>query len=225
MISNSKQDTPSPKATTAESKPKDRSDSSRFKCLPLNLLLVSALFVFNSCSSFTSSVDREIAEPDGEFQSADIVGSEGSSGRSNLRSRANNPSGMDFDWPVDSAKLTRGFLPKKRRPHWGLDLAAPRGTPILSAQAGRVIYTGRDFRGYGKMILIEDNNGWATLYAHLDKFYVSEGQKVKHGELIGAMGRTGRASGYHLHFEIREGKTPRDPLPLLPVGEQLIGRN
>ncbi|MDG0816606.1 M23 family metallopeptidase [Bdellovibrio svalbardensis] len=123
---------------------------------------------------------------------------------------------MTFDWPVDSARMTRGFLPNKRKPHLGIDLAAPKGTPILAAQEGTVIYAGREFRGYGKMVLIESGEGWATLYAHFDKILVSEGQKVRKGEVVGAMGRTGRATGVHLHFEIRHNRGPIDPLPLLP---------
>jgi murein DD-endopeptidase MepM/ murein hydrolase activator NlpD len=121
-----------------------------------------------------------------------------------------------FDWPVDAARMTRGFLPNKRRPHLGIDLAAPKGTPILAAQGGTIIYAGREFKGYGKMVLIESGDGWATLYAHFDKILVSEGQKVRKGEVIGAMGRTGRATGVHLHFEIRKNRGPIDPLPLLP---------
>lgn len=123
---------------------------------------------------------------------------------------------MTFDWPVDRARMTRGFLPNKRRPHLGIDLAAPRGTPILASQSGTVIYAGREFRGYGKMVLVESGDGWATLYAHFDKILVAEGQKVRQGEVIGAMGRTGRATGVHLHFEIRKNRGPIDPLPYLP---------
>ncbi|HWU42654.1 MAG TPA: M23 family metallopeptidase, partial [Bdellovibrio sp.] len=123
---------------------------------------------------------------------------------------------MTFEWPVDSARMTRGFLPMKRKPHLGIDLAAPKGTPILAAQEGTVIYAGREFRGYGKMVIIESGEGWATLYAHFDKILISEGQKVHKGEVIGAMGRTGHATGVHLHFEIRHNKGPIDPLPLLP---------
>lgn len=123
---------------------------------------------------------------------------------------------INFDWPVNKARLTRGYLPEKRRPHLGIDLAAPKGTPILASKGGTVIYTGREFRGYGRMVLIESGDGWATLYAHFDKILVSEGQVVHQGEVIGAMGRTGRATGVHLHFEIRKNRGPIDPLPLLP---------
>jgi murein DD-endopeptidase MepM/ murein hydrolase activator NlpD len=129
-----------------------------------------------------------------------------------------------FDWPVDNARMTRGFLPHKKRPHLGLDLAAPKGTPIMAARAGTVIYTGREFHGYGKMILIESGDGWATLYAHLDKILVAEGKKVHQGEVLGAMGRTGHATGYHLHFEIRKDRGPVDPLPLLPGGDKIAAR-
>lgn len=124
-----------------------------------------------------------------------------------------------FDWPVDDARITRGFLPKKRKPHLGIDLAAPKGTPILSSHSGTVIYTGREFKGYGKMVMIEDSNGWATLYAHFNKILVQEGQKIAQGEILGEMGQTGRATGVHLHFEIRKKMGPVDPLPYLPNGE------
>lgn len=68
------------------------------------------------------------------------------------------------------------------------------------------------------MILIESGHGWASLYAHLDKILVSEGQKVKIGESIALVGNTGRSSGPHLHFEIRKNKGPVDPLLYLPGG-------
>jgi len=129
-----------------------------------------------------------------------------------------------FDWPVLEARMTRGFLPKgtkkRRRPHKGIDLAAQRGTAVMASHDGIVIYTGKQFKGYGKMIMIE-KDGWATLYAHLDKIVVYEGQKVRQGEVIGALGNTGRSSGPHLHFEIRKLDGPIDPLPYLPAGEAL----
>lgn len=115
-------------------------------------------------------------------------------------------------------------MPNKRRPHLGIDLAGPKNTPILASRGGTVIYRGRDFRGFGRMVLVESGDGWATLYAHMEKFYVEEGQKIAMGDLIGAMGRTGRASGTHLHFEVRKDRAPVDPLPLLPGGDQVASR-
>ena len=135
-----------------------------------------------------------------------------------------------FDWPVWEARMSRGFLPhgtkRRKRPHKGIDLAAPRGSAVMASNDGIIIYTGKDFKGYGKMIMIESTNsdlgsGYATLYGHLDKIVVYEGQKVKQGEVIGALGNTGRSSGPHLHFEIRKLDGPIDPLPLLPAGEAL----
>lgn len=127
-----------------------------------------------------------------------------------------------FDWPVDEARMTRGFIPKptgkRKRPHWGLDLAAIKGTPILASHDGTVIYVGRDFKGFGRMILIEGKKGWASLYAHLSKAHIREGERVHQGQVIAEMGRTGRASGVHLHFEIRKDRGPVDPLYYLPHG-------
>lgn len=184
----------------------------------LNLILsFVAVTIFGSCSTFETPVSRSLESP--PLSTPDF--------------RADNKNLDDvkkiqftdktdlFDWPVDDARMTRGFLPKKRRPHLGIDLAAKRGTPILAAQGGMVIYTGREFRGYGKMVLIESGKGWATLYAHMDKIVVQEGQKISQGQIIGAMGRTGRATGVHLHFEIRKDRGPIDPLPLLPNGNKV----
>lgn len=125
--------------------------------------------------------------------------------------------GPAFDWPVDEARVSRGFK-AARKAHWGIDLANVRGTRILSAERGRVIYVGKQFRGYGNLVVIEHDEEWATLYAHLDKFLVSEGQQVEQGQPVGLMGRTGRASGVHLHFEMRRNRAPVNPLSFLPQG-------
>lgn len=128
-----------------------------------------------------------------------------------------------FDWPVDKARLTRGFLPNARpRPHLGLDLASTKGTPILAAQEGTVIYAGTGFRGYGRFIIIESEGDWATFYSHLDKILVKNGDTVSKGQLIGKMGRTGRATGTHLHFEVRKDKKAIDPLAFLPKGSDWV---
>ena len=125
-----------------------------------------------------------------------------------------------FDWPLDEARVSRGFK-AARKAHWGIDLANLRGTSIVASEAGRVIYVGRGFHGYGKLIVIEHtgwSEDWATLYAHLDQFLVKEGVVVRQGQVIGRMGRTGHASGFHLHFEIRENRVPVNPLAFLPQG-------
>lgn len=181
-----------------------------------------AVMIFGSCSTFQTPISRAVTQeplsiPDFRADSHPVV--------SPVASKIKDIEFVDktdlFDWPVDDARMTRGFLPQKRRPHLGIDLAAKRGTPILAAQGGMVIYTGREFRGYGKMVLIESGKGWATLYAHMDRILVQEGQKIAQGQVLGAMGRTGHATGVHLHFEIRKDKGPIDPLPLLPNGHKV----
>ncbi len=127
-------------------------------------------------------------------------------------------------WPVKSVKLNRGYRPGNDRNHQGVDLGGPKGAPILAAHEGVVVYTGRDFRGYGNMVLIEYNNEWATLYGHLNEIVVDEGRIVKPGDPIGSMGRTGRASGVHLHFELIREKNPVDPLPYLTRSSHMASR-
>jgi len=125
----------------------------------------------------------------------------------------------EFEWPVDQARLTRGFLPHARpRPHLGLDLASKKGTPVLSASDGYVIYAGSGFRGFGRFIIIEHEGDWASFYGHLDKILIKQGEYIKKGDLIGKMGRTGRATGTHLHFELRHERKAIDPIAFLPHG-------
>lgn len=118
-------------------------------------------------------------------------------------------------WPVENVHINRGFHPANDPAHEGLDLGGSRGFPIMAAHEGVVIYRGQDFRGYGKMVLIEYNHEWATLYGHLDQITVQQGQVVTPGDLIGKMGATGHASGVHLHFELMHNRNPTDPLPFL----------
>ncbi|MCS6837695.1 MAG: M23 family metallopeptidase [Bdellovibrionaceae bacterium] len=132
-----------------------------------------------------------------------------------------------FDWPVDEARLTRGYYLKdprgrrNRKPHLGLDLANRRGTPVYASHNGRVIYVGSTFRGYGRMVLLEGpTEDYATLYAHLSKVRVKEGMMLKQGDWIGDIGNTGRSTGPHLHFEIRTLAGPVDPLLYLPPIQQ-----
>lgn len=175
-----------------------------------------------SCSTGTTRLSRELL-PVVPGASSQVPSNPESESKKVEEESASIPS-FQFEWPVEDARFVRGFLPQKKRPHWGVDLAAPRGTPIYSAQSGMVIYAGRDFKGYGKMVLIESGKGWATLYAHMDKILVDEGQTVTTKSILGLMGRTGRATGVHLHFEIRRGKGPVDPLEFLPGGQRVAGR-
>lgn len=96
--------------------------------------------------------------------------------------------------------------------HDGLDMLAPTGTPIYAALPGVVIYSGHEFSGYGNIIILSHGGDLYTLYAHNSKNLVDYGRKVNIGQKIALVGATGRATAPHVHFEIRHGTTPVDPL-------------
>lgn len=173
------------------------------------------LLIGSACSTFHGPGDFQTGEAydpkEDEMPSAEATWR----GERKIQTPASE---ISFDWPVEEARLTQPYRLGKRRPHWGIDLANKRGTPILAAEKGYVIYTGRGFRGYGNLIVIEHSQEWATLYSHLDKISVNEGDFVNRGDTIGTMGRTGRASGVHLHFEIRHNRRPVNPQAYLPPG-------
>lgn len=129
---------------------------------------------------------------------------------------------FDLEWPVNTIRITQYFQPPGNPHHKGIDIGGSRGMPIHAAHQGHVVYTGRRFKGYGNMVLIEYDNRWATLYAHLQRIKIKRGAKVAPGTLIGTMGRTGHATGVHLHFELMHDKSPIDPLQYLRAG-QLVG--
>lgn len=151
----------------------------------------------------------------GTFESAEYVGPGYKRSPGGVASPAGRTSIVDelkLRWPVSSPRITQGFKPGSRRSrHQGIDLGGPKNTPIMAAHDGKVIYTGRDFRGYGKLVIIESHNGYATFYAHLNTINTKEGKWVMAGEKIGGMGRTGRATGVHLHFELRIAEVAVDP--------------
>lgn len=96
---------------------------------------------------------------------------------------------------------------KKPRMHWGMDFTAPRGTPIYATGDGIVKRADNRASGFGKHIRIDHGFGYVSLYAHMSKYKVKRGQKVKRGEIIGYVGNTGRSAGPHLHYEIfKDGK-------------------
>jgi len=98
--------------------------------------------------------------------------------------------------------------------HTGIDIAAPRGSPVKAVLPGRVIFSGV-INDYGRTVKISHENGLITLYAHCQKNLVRRGQLVKKGQTIATVGNTGRTNGYHLHFEVRRGNVCIDPFTLL----------
>jgi len=98
--------------------------------------------------------------------------------------------------------------------HEGIDLGAPYGAPIRAAAAGVVTFAGQ-MQGYGNIVIVQHPGGMETRYAHQSAMRVTKGQPVAAGEVIGAVGATGEATGPHLHFEVRLGGEPVDPAPYL----------
>jgi murein DD-endopeptidase MepM/ murein hydrolase activator NlpD len=101
---------------------------------------------------------------------------------------------------------------RTRKMHTGIDLTAPTGTEVYATGDGKIIKTGYTPGGYGKRIIVDHGFGYKTLYAHLNEIYVKEGQKVKRGELIGAVGNTGRSTAPHLHYEVRKNNKTENPV-------------
>jgi murein DD-endopeptidase MepM/ murein hydrolase activator NlpD len=99
--------------------------------------------------------------------------------------------------------------------HDGIDIAAPEGTKVTAAADGTVLYVGEQ-TGYGAVAILRHEGGLVTLYAHNAAVLVREGARVRRGEAIAKVGQTGRTTGPHLHFEVREGTRPRNPLLFLP---------
>jgi murein DD-endopeptidase MepM/ murein hydrolase activator NlpD len=97
----------------------------------------------------------------------------------------------------------------------GINIEAPEGAAIRAAENGQVIYVGNGVEGYGNLILVRHPNGYVSAYAHLKDTKVQKGDVVNRGDQIGSAGMTGSVSRPQLHFELRKGATPVDPMPLL----------
>jgi murein DD-endopeptidase MepM/ murein hydrolase activator NlpD len=120
-----------------------------------------------------------------------------------------------FAWPL-SGTIRRGYSSAGRTEHPGLDITARAGTAVRAAAEGRVIFAGLEPQQYGKMVIVDHGGGWHSAYAFLSRITVHEGDRVRAAERVGLVGRTGQATTDELHFEVRRGNRPVDPLPLLP---------
>lgn len=127
-------------------------------------------------------------------------------------------SGSKFLLPV-AGRVIDGYGAKKNGLHNdGINIAAPDGAPVRAAENGVVIYTGNELRGFGNLILVKHADGWVTAYAHTREAMVARGARVKRGQVIATVGRTGNVSSPQLHFEIRRGTRAVDPRRLLDKG-------
>jgi murein DD-endopeptidase MepM/ murein hydrolase activator NlpD len=116
-----------------------------------------------------------------------------------------------FGWPT-AGQITQGYWDR----HRALDIGAWNGAPVVAADSGYVVAAGWDDSGYGRIVVIDHGNGFQSLYAHMQVYYVEVGDSVAQGETIGEVGTTGNSSGPHLHFEIHNGGAQRNPFGFLP---------
>jgi murein DD-endopeptidase MepM/ murein hydrolase activator NlpD len=129
---------------------------------------------------------------------------------------------IPYSMPVNSSyRFTSPFGSRWGRMHAGVDLAAPRGTPIYGTAEGVVVAAGRE-SGYGNVVRIRHEFGFETVYAHLSKIKVREGQQVSRGVQIGDMGSTGRSTGSHLHYEVRVNGQPVNPMTYLEAAKDVF---
>jgi murein DD-endopeptidase MepM/ murein hydrolase activator NlpD len=123
-----------------------------------------------------------------------------------------------FRWPV-KARVIAGFGPRPNgQQNDGINLAVPEGTAVKAAEDGVVAYAGSELKGYGNLVLVRHSNGYVTAYAHAKELMVKRGDPIKRGQVIAKSGQTGNVDSPQLHFEIRKGPAPMDPLPMLSGG-------
>lgn len=135
--------------------------------------------------------------------------------------RADRLIAQQFDWPLKGIMsspfgLKRFYNGQARRPHGGIDIAAPEGTPIVAPADGLVVDTG-DYFFNGNSVFIEHGLGLQTFYAHMSRIDVKAGDRVTRGQILGAVGATGRVTGPHLHWSVGLNATWVNPLLLLPT--------
>ena len=120
-----------------------------------------------------------------------------------------------FDWPVKGTVVSNFGVSGNGRRNDGINIAAPKGTPIKAAENGVVAYSGNELKGFGNLVLIKHSDGWITAYAHADKISVKKGMTVKKGQTIGEVGNTGNVKTPQLHFEVRKGTKASNPINYL----------
>jgi murein DD-endopeptidase MepM/ murein hydrolase activator NlpD len=127
---------------------------------------------------------------------------------------ATGPRGaLALRWPVKGVLYSRFGMRQGQR-HDGIDIAAPEGSAVTAAADGQVVYAGEQ-PGYGQVVILRHQGGLLTLYAHMSKVAVEDGARVRAGDAIARVGQSGRTTGPHLHFEVRQGTRPKNPLLFL----------
>lgn len=128
-----------------------------------------------------------------------------------------------FTWPV-KGRVVSGFGPKPGGQHNdGINIEVARGSPVRAAEAGTVVYAGNELKGYGNLVLVRHAGGWVTAYAHNDEILVRRGAQIGKGHLIAKSGSSGGVGAPQVHFEIRKGREPVDPMRYLGAPEAISG--
>ena len=120
-----------------------------------------------------------------------------------------------FRWPVRGKVITTYGSKTNGKSNDGINLAVPEGTPVKAAEDGVVAYSGNELKGYGNLVLVRHSNGYVTAYAHASELMVKRGDTIKRGQIIAKSGQSGEVGSPQLHFEIRKGSSPVDPLQFL----------
>jgi murein DD-endopeptidase MepM/ murein hydrolase activator NlpD len=120
-----------------------------------------------------------------------------------------------FRWPVRGKVITSYGAKTNGKSNDGINLAVPEGTPVKAAEDGVVAYSGNELKGYGNLVLVRHANGYVTAYAHASELLVKRGDTIKRGQVIAKSGQSGEVGSPQLHFEIRKGSNPVDPLQFL----------
>ena len=120
-----------------------------------------------------------------------------------------------FRWPVRGKVITSYGAKTNGKANDGINLAVPEGTPVKAAEDGVVAYSGNELKGYGNLVLVRHSNGYVTAYAHASELLVKRGDTIKRGQVIAKSGQSGEVGSPQLHFEIRKGSQPVDPLQFL----------
>jgi murein DD-endopeptidase MepM/ murein hydrolase activator NlpD len=120
-----------------------------------------------------------------------------------------------FRWPVRGRVATGYGAKTNGKSNDGINIAVPEGTPVKAAEDGVVAYAGNELKGYGNLVLVRHSNGYVTAYAHASELMVKRGETIKRGQVIMKSGQSGEVSSPQLHFEIRKGSSPVDPLQFL----------
>ena len=114
-------------------------------------------------------------------------------------------------WPVQNGRISSGYGLRSSGFHEGVDIAAPRGSPVRAVSSGVVVFNDR-LGTYGRTVIIAHGNGYTSVYGHLDKSFVKRGSRIKQGVVLGSVGNSGKTNGFHLHLELRKNGAPVNPL-------------